>query len=136
MPDKKITALTALTSPDDADVFPLADVSTNITKKITWSNIKAALLTYLSAMIYTTVYNTVFVSDNGSDTTGLVQRPDKPFLTLAAARTAAITLSPTSTKRILIAVLSGRYTEQLVLYNYIDWDLRTSIHRSSCSCRY
>lgn len=127
MPDKKITALTSLTSPDNSDVFPVVDVSANTTKKITWSNVKAALLTYLSSMIYTTVYNTVYVSDNGSDSTGLVQREDKPFLTLAAARTAALTLSPTSTKRILIVVLSGIYTEQLVLANYVDWDLGNSI---------
>jgi hypothetical protein len=36
------------------------------------------------------VNNTVFVMKNGSDSTGLVQRLDKPFLTIAAARAAAL----------------------------------------------
>ena len=41
------------------------------------------------------VNNTVFVMKNGNDTTGLVERLDKPFLTIAAARTAATTAFPT-----------------------------------------
>ncbi len=69
----------------------------------------------------TTITNTVFVSKGGNDSSGLAERLDKPFLTLAAART------PSSTKRILIVVFPGTYTEQLVLANYVDWDLTNSI---------
>lgn len=44
MADQKITDLTALTSPDDADVLPVVDVAPSATtKKITWANIKTAL---------------------------------------------------------------------------------------------
>lgn len=75
----------------------------------------------------TTITNTVFVSKGGNDSTGLAERLDKPFLTLAAARTAAVALTPSATKRILIVVFPGTYTEQLVLANYVDWDLTNSV---------
>ena len=74
-----------------------------------------------------TINRTVFVAKNGSDSTGLAERLDKPFLTLAAARTAAVALSPTSTNRVLIKVFSGTYLEGIVLYDYIDWDLSNAI---------
>jgi hypothetical protein len=70
------------------------------------------------------VKNTVFVMKNGSDTTGLVERFDKPFLTIAAARAAAVAaFTPSATNRILIKVFSGNYAEQIILVDYIDYDL-------------
>lgn len=74
-----------------------------------------------------TVTNTVFVSKGGNDGTGVAERLDLPFLTLAAARTAAIALTPSATKRIRIVVFSGTYLEQLVLANYVDWDLTNAV---------
>lgn len=74
-----------------------------------------------------TLSNTIFVAKNGNDSTALANRLDLPFLTLDAARTAALTLSPTSTNRILIKVFSGYYTEKIVLANFIDWDLGNCI---------
>ncbi len=74
------------------------------------------------------VANTVYVMKNGNDTTGLVQRFDLPFLTIAAARAAAIAnFTPTATNRILIMVYSGNYQEQIVLDNYIDYDLSDAV---------
>jgi len=73
------------------------------------------------------VENTVFVSKNGNDSTGLPERLDKPFLTLAAARTAAVSLTPSSTNRILIKVEKGRYLEPIDLADFVDWDLGSSI---------
>lgn len=45
--NKKITELTAMTTPDDTDVMPIADVSLPETKKITWANIKASFTDFI-----------------------------------------------------------------------------------------
>ena len=44
MANKKISEFTALTTPDNADVFPIVDTSATTTKKITWANIVAAII--------------------------------------------------------------------------------------------
>lgn len=78
--------------------------------------------------------NVVFVAMNGDDTTALTAFTANgnkgvlgyPFLTLAAARSAAVSLSPAGTfanPRALIKVMGGYYKEQLVLANFVDWDL-------------
>jgi len=65
--------------------------------------------------------NVVFVAKNGNDTTGLVERLDKPFLTIAAARTAVLAnFTPSSTNRILIYVYPGNYDESIILADYVD----------------
>lgn len=51
MANKKISELTNYTPPVDTDVFPLVDITTSTTKKVTWANIKAALSTYFSSFI-------------------------------------------------------------------------------------
>lgn len=72
--------------------------------------------------------NNVYVSKSGIDATGLPNRPDRPFLTIAAARAAAVALVPTALARVLITVENGTYTnEQIILYSYIDWDLKSSL---------
>lgn len=63
------------------------------------------------------VSNTVFVSKLGSDASGAVQRLDLPFLTIGAAITAALTLTPASTKRVSIVVFGGTYTENITIAN-------------------
>jgi hypothetical protein len=71
------------------------------------------------------VKNTVFVMKNGSNSTGLVERLDKPFLTIAGARNAALTAftSRSDTARIRIIVESGTYQEDIILDKFIDYDL-------------
>lgn len=66
-----------------------------------------------------TVYvpNTVFVSTLGSDSTGAVQRLDLPYLTISAAITAAVTLTPASTKRVNVVVFGGTFTENITIAN-------------------
>lgn len=49
MDEKKISELTAYTTPIDADLLPIVDTATSSTKKITWANIKANL--YASAAL-------------------------------------------------------------------------------------
>jgi hypothetical protein len=76
---------------------------------------------------------------NGSDVTGLVQRFDKPFATIGAARAAALVAftSRTATARVKIIVESGLYTEGIVIDNFIDYDLGNSViapTASSTSC--
>lgn len=88
--------------------------------------------------VLSTVKNTVFVSKSGNDSTGIVERSDLPFLTIAAARAALVAYytggtAPSSTNRIRVVVISGTYTEQLVLANYVDWDLTDAIIQSQSS---
>lgn len=74
---------------------------------------------------------TVFVSKNGDNGTALPGRLDRPFLTIEAAITAALTLSPNTTSRVLIKVFSGYYlNDTLTGYNGLDFDL------SGCSLEY
>lgn len=75
------------------------------------------------------VNNTVFVMKNGVDATGLVERLDKPFLTIAAALAAAETAFTSRTKsdRIRIVVEQGHYAEKIVLKKFIDYDFQSSV---------
>ena len=70
----------------------------------------------------------VYVMQNVSDITGMAQRLDLPFATIAAATAAALNISPapTETNRIKIVVETGVYTETIVIYDFIDYDLQDS----------
>jgi hypothetical protein len=72
----------------------------------------------------TVTYANVFFVDptNGSDSTGLVNRFDKPYLTYNAASTAALALSPTVSTPALVVLRKGIYTANLLLkpYVYVD----------------
>lgn len=70
-----------------------------------------------------------FVTKNGSDTTGLVDRLDKPFLTIQAAITALNTAYPSRSNlsRCKVYVESGQYDEDIVMQKYIDFDLGNAI---------
>lgn len=46
----KITALTALSTPSSSDVMPIVDVTATTTKKITWTNILAAVKSYTDTL--------------------------------------------------------------------------------------
>jgi hypothetical protein len=71
-----------------------------------------------------TIENTVFVSKNGNDSTGMIERLDKPFFTWTAAINAAKSAYTISTtNRILIRGFSGYYNEGIILENGIDLDL-------------
>jgi hypothetical protein len=66
---------------------------------------------------------------SGVDATGLVERFDKPFLTIAAARAAALVAftSRTVNNRVKIIVESGNYLEGIIIDNFIDYDLGNSV---------
>lgn len=72
--DKKISELNAIVSPDAADVFPIVDVSAVETKKITFSDLVAAIFAGTSLDITTEIV-----------TTGLAQVGDNVTITLATA---------------------------------------------------
>lgn len=74
------------------------------------------------------INNTVYVMKNGNDSTGQVQRIDKPFLTIQAAINAANTYftSRSYNNRVLIIVESGYYLDTIILKPYIDFDLQNS----------
>lgn len=75
------------------------------------------------------IANTVYVMKSGNDSTGLVERFDKPFLTIAAARAAALVAftSRTANARIRIIVESGNYLEGIIIDDFIDYDLGNSV---------
>jgi len=83
------------------------------------------------------VNNTVYVMKNGNDSTGLVQRFDKPFLTIAAATTAALAFFTvrSSTERVKIVVESGYYNETVFMHDFIDYDLGNSVISNTLSSR-
>lgn len=92
-------------------------------------------ITYTVAGVSPTVQiaNSVFVAKNGNDSTGLVERLDKPFLTYAAARAAALAYwtggtAPSATNRILIKIFSGLWEEALILADYVDLDLTDGVY--------
>lgn len=51
MADKKISELTAYTSPVDADVLPIVSTAAGATKKMTWAIVKSALLDYFTTAL-------------------------------------------------------------------------------------
>lgn len=53
MSDQKISALTNYTPPLDADVLPIVDIAGSETKKVTWANIKATIISSFGAMVDT-----------------------------------------------------------------------------------
>lgn len=75
------------------------------------------------------IQNTVYVMKSGNDSTGLVERFDKPFLTIAAARSAALVAftSRTANARVKIIVESGNYLEGIIIDDFIDYDLGNSV---------
>jgi hypothetical protein len=50
MANKKITELTALTTPDNADLFAIVDISLPETKKITFADLKTAVISGLTSV--------------------------------------------------------------------------------------
>jgi hypothetical protein len=50
MADQKISELTAMTTPIDADLTPMVDVTAVETKKITWASLKAAYKSYFDGL--------------------------------------------------------------------------------------
>ena len=92
-------------------IAPAFDCSTGILT-ICWSSVSLACLSANPIIIE----NTVFVTKNGNDGTGLIERLDKPFLTITAAISAAVN----ATKPMTVMVYPGTYAENMVLKNAID----------------
>lgn len=66
--------------------------------------------------------NVLFVDPiNGDDLTALSNRFDKPYLSIAAARTAAVALGPTQGNRAFIYIRRGFYIAGIQLTNYVDF---------------
>lgn len=93
-----------------------------------------ATITIPGGLAMLSINNTVFVDKSyGNDATGVCERMDKPFLTIAAARTAAVAFfvagdAPSATNRILFKLQPGYYNEEpIVLLNFADWDLTDSV---------
>lgn len=64
--------------------------------------------------------NTFFVDPvNGNDSTGEVNRFDKPYLTYASASSAALALAPTLTSPALVVLRKGIYTDNMLLKPYV-----------------
>lgn len=84
-----------------------------------WDSVDLSCLAPQEWPLY--VYQTVFVMKNGNDTTGLVERFDKPFLTIQAAinaAEAAIVLAPTNIFTVI--VYPGVYDGQITLKGQVN----------------
>ena len=83
------------------------------------------------------VLNNVYVSKSGSDLTGLTGRSDRPFLTIAAAVTAANISYPARNQntRATIVVETGHYTDSIILHDFLDFDLGSSVITASTGNR-
>lgn len=77
-------AATSKTTPVDADEVPLVDsAASNVLKRLTWSNLKATLKTYLDT-VYAKTSNGAPSGGTDNDT---VMRTDKPFVGVLLKRT-------------------------------------------------
>lgn len=79
MADKKITELTALTDPADADVMPIVDDTAGATKKITWAYIKSTIQT---------AFESVFLKLSGGTLTGDITLGENTAIALDPAGSA------------------------------------------------
>lgn len=77
--DKKISENPVYTPPIDADVIPIVDNTTSVTKKITWANIKAALKTYFDSLTTTLTNKTL--------TSPVINTPTGDVVTKTGAQT-------------------------------------------------
>ena len=91
------------------------------------------MITFTEANAQVVVANTVYVMKNGNDSTGIVERLDKPFLTINASVNALRTAYPDTVRnpnnRFKVVVEDGTYTESTYtfLYPYIDFDFGNSV---------
>jgi hypothetical protein len=72
-----------------------------------------------------TIKYTAFVAKNGNDATALVERLDKPYLTITAATNAIAAAYPARTvdTRVRVIVFDGKYAEDIILKKFVDYDL-------------
>jgi len=80
MADKKISELTALTSPADDDEVPIVDTNVATTKRITWAYVKSVLKTY-----FDTLYSAITHASNHTDGTDDIQNATSGQKGLATA---------------------------------------------------
>ena len=64
MADLKISQLANYTTPVDVDVLPIVDTTLGNTKKITWTNIKSAIQSWISSLILTLTNKTIDATVN------------------------------------------------------------------------
>lgn len=118
MADTKISALTALTSPDDADELPIVDDSASQTKRITWSNVKATLKTYFDTL-YSSITGEAAVNTVGAS--GATETLTKaPVHNVIMDQNCTFTFpTPTKASMIFQLDLSGAYTPTFPAS--VDW---------------
>lgn len=84
MADAKITALTAVTAPDNADLLAtVQDVATSpVTKKVTWTVVKAFLKTYFDSLYGAGTVTTVSVTTANGVSGSVATATSTPAITL------------------------------------------------------
>lgn len=119
---KSVPQLSALTSPATGDLLHI--VRSNVDYKILYEN--------LVADVNGLHGNTIFVdSIRGNDSTGEVENPAKPFLTIAAAHTASAAYytggtAPSSTN-VIVMKIRGTFSENVLMKTYHNYDINDSI---------
>jgi hypothetical protein len=119
-----VESVTGLNTNNADPLNPIIAISVDGTS-ITGAGTPASPLVAVSSGGGTSTYSNVVFVDliNGNNTTGLINRFDKPFLTIAAARTAAAALSGiTVDNRALVYIRRGQYNNPtLTLTNNVDF---------------
>lgn len=104
----KISQLTATTTPVTNDEFALARSGSNF--KLTFDNLRKGISSYIN--------NTVFVdSTYGSDLTGALENIAKPYATITAAQTAAVTAGG----EWAIIINTGAYSDTNLGANFMNY---------------
>lgn len=112
-----ISALTAKTTPVDADLFILSDSASSFTnKKLTWANLKATLLTYFDTLYSRTT--TIF---------GVGQTWQDVY----ASRVSGVTYTNTTGKPIQVSIFSGSNSTFTYTIGTITREYSTSAVASS-----
>ncbi len=119
--DKDTTNLTAKTTPIDADVVLIGDsVASNITKKLTWANLKATILSSFGAMIATLTSKTTPVNGDGFIIADSASSNASKLLTLQNLK-ATIFGSPTLTGTPLAPTATAQNNStQIATTAYVD----------------
>ena len=123
IPQTGVQSVTGLNTDNTDPENPIVKVSVDGTTITGLGTPASPLVATVSGGGTSTYSNVIFVDPiNGNNSTGVYNRFDKPFLTIAAAISAAAALVPTQSTRALIYIRRGEYASvNLVLTNYVDF---------------
>jgi hypothetical protein len=135
MADQKISALSALTTPDAADVLPIVDHTGPTTKKITWANILTALASTFQSALGFTPENVANKKTGLSDNSDTYYPSQKAVKTAVDAKQDSLGFTPENvankdTDGTLSANSDTKYPSQKAVKTYVDGHASTPVFAS------